>query len=168
MHIVLNRKIAVAAGALLAGAVAWGLWSLQPDRRLARAWGELLDMTEARRAAGLGSLLDEHYYDRWGYTRETLIEDMRLAFFHFDRLEVKTSQVEIIREGDQAKITAIIRFEVDGSPQATEGRVTINSLFDPFTFYWQRRDSFPWSWELVRIDHPQLKPRRFQGYHSPR
>ena len=149
--------------ALLAATLAVLLaWHLQPERRLMRSWNKLLDVVEARHARALGALLAEDYADRWGYTKASLVQDARLAFHHFRVLEIRVDQQQVVVEGDQARVTALLRIEVQGSARADEARVTANALFSPFVLEWRREDSFPWSWKLVRFDQPELDLERFR------
>ena len=160
---VVNQKTAAIVITLAALSILVGIWWFQPDRRLERSWATLIRMTEARRAAGVGGLMADDYADRWGYSKTTLVEDARLAFFHFDQLEVTTRNVVITRVGQSATITAEILLNAAGTPRADEARATVNALFSPFTFEWRRDAGFPWTWRLTRIDHPQFRPDRFRG-----
>ena len=153
-------RLLLAALALVLLAVA--TWHLQPERRLTRSWHKLIDVVEARHARALGNLLAEDYADRWGYTRSTLVQDARLAFHHFDSIEIRVEEQRFRIEGDAATITAMLRVDVRGTARAAEARVAANSLFSPFTFQWRRADSFPWAWELVSFDQPEFDLDRFR------
>lgn len=155
-----RSRLLLAAGLILA--LIAGAWLLQPDRRLQRSWGALIDAVEARHARALGNRLAEDYGDRWGYTRTTLVSDARLAFHHFDSIEIRIDDEQIRRDGDSATITALLRIEVRGTDRAAEARVATNALFSPFVFEWRRADRFPWGWELVRFDQAELDLNRFR------
>lgn len=153
------RLILLGVGVLLIAALTW---HLQPERRLVRSWHKLIDVVEARHARALGALLADDYRDRWGYTKPTLVADARLAFHHFDSLEIEVDQQQFALEGDRATITAILRVEVRGTQRAAQARVATNALFSPFTFEWRRSDAFPWGWQLVRFDQAELDLDRFR------
>lgn len=152
----------LAAALLVLVFVSAAFWHLQPERRLRRTWDKLVAVVEARHARSLGTLLAEDYADRWGYRKGTLVQDARLAFYHFDSIAIRAEQEDIRIEGDRATITAILRVEVRGSGRAQEARVATNALFSPFTFEWRRADSFPWSWKLVSFDQPEFDLARFR------
>jgi hypothetical protein len=147
---------------------AFGIWWVQPDRSLARAWDGLIGAVESRHPSGIRSRLAPDYHDRWGYDRETITEDARLAFFHFRDLELLVQDVTVAREGDDATITAIIRLKATGSERASDARLSVNSIYTPFTFQWERNSGFPWSWRLKSFDQPELDLARFrQGSFPP-
>lgn len=154
-----TRLVLVLLAACLA---AFATWQLRPERRLHRSWQKLIDVVEARHARALGTLLADDYSDRWGYRKSTLVQDARLAFFHFDAIAIRVEQQEIRIDGDRATITALLRVEVRGTERATEARVAANSLFSPFTFEWRRAATFPWAWELATFDQPEFDLGRFR------
>lgn len=158
MTIHLTKRTAVIATTIAAAAIAFAAWHLQPDRRLHRSWDSLLTAVENRRASNLAALIAADYSDRWGYTRASLVDDARLAFFHFRDLRVRTEQLEIRRMGTTATIVALVRLDAEGSASAAAARARINGLFTPFTFEWRRDGYWLGRWRLVRIDHPQLNP----------
>lgn len=156
----IRPRLVLAALALVFLAAA--TWYLQPERRLRRTWHKLIDVVEARHARALGNLLAEDYGDRWGYTRDSLVSEARLAFFHFDSLQVRIEQEDLRIEGDRATISSLLRVEVRGTERAAEARVATNALFSPFTFEWRRDERFPWGWKLTRFDQPELDLDRFR------
>lgn len=137
-------------------------WFYQSDRQLRRSWNGLLDSVEARNTTRLGRVIADDYADRWGYKRRTLLEDARLAFMQFQRLEVAAEQVQIKREGDSATITAILRVDADGPGSIPEARATVNALFTPFVFEWRREPGFTGAWKLVHFDHPEFDLGRYR------
>ncbi len=157
----MNRSRLVLAALALFVIVA-ATWYLQPERRLRRTWDKLVATVEARHARALGTLLAEDYSDRWGYTRRSLVSEARLAFFHFDSIEVRIEQEQFHLDGDRATISALLRIEVRGTERAAEARVAANALFSPFTFEWRRDDDFPWGWKLVSFDQPEFDLNRFR------
>lgn len=162
MNLVLStRRLAIAVLLLLAGA-GFLVWWFQPDRSLERAWNGLIRAVEARRPSAIHNRLAPDYSDRWGYDRDSLTKDARLAFFHFRDLELLVQEVSIVREGDNATISAIIRLQATGSERANDARLSVNSLYTPFTFEWQRTPGFPWSWKLKSFDHAELGLDRFR------
>lgn len=148
--------VAAAGFVLLVG------WYLRPERRLHRSWHQLLDVVEARHARALGSVLADTYHDRWGYTREGLIEDARLGFMQLDALEIRVQRQTFHLEGERATVSAILRVDVRGSRLADAARVAANSLVSPCTFTWVREDSFPWGWRLESFDQPELDLARLR------
>lgn len=157
-----SRKTATCAGLVLVG-IAFSAWWVQPDRSLERVWNGLIESVESRNPSGIRDRLADDYADRWGYDRETLTRDARLAFFHFRDLELRAQDVEIRRDGNHATITAIIRLQATGSEEVEDARLTVNSLYTPYTFQLQRNPRFPWNWKLKSFDHPELELNRFRS-----
>lgn len=162
MNFVLSRRKLATGAALLLGGIAFSAWWTQPDRSLERTWTGLISAVESRNPSGIRDRLAPDYADRWGYDRESLTNDARLAFFHFRELELRVQDVAIAREGGYATITAILRIQVEGSDEATNARLTVNSIYTPYTFEWERNRRFPWSWKLKRFDHSELELNRFR------
>jgi hypothetical protein len=162
MNIELSRqKLATCVALVLAG-IAFSAWWVQPDRSLERIWTGLINAVESRNPSGIRDRLARDYSDRWGYDRESLTRDARLAFFHFRELELRVQDVVIARDGDRATITAIIRLHAAGSDEVADARLTVNSIFTPYTFEWERNKRFPWSWKLKSFDHSELELNRFR------
>jgi hypothetical protein len=160
--IVTRKRIVLLLTAAVASLCAAWWWWL-PDRQLHRSWEDLLAGVEARNTARLGRLLAEDYTDRWGYSRRTLLDDARLAFFQFENLHLTADKVTFERKGDRAMVTAILRIDTMGGDHANEARVEINRLFTPFTFEWRHDGGYPGSWKLLRFDHPELSLERFKS-----
>jgi hypothetical protein len=138
------------------------VWYFHPDRSLARAWQDLVSSVEARNSLALRSLLADDYSDRWGYDRDTLVLEARLAFRNFERLRVTATEVEVRRRGDTATLKAIIRIEAEGTPSVADARAAVNGLFSPFEFSFRREPGFPWSWKLTGFDQPEFHLERYR------
>jgi hypothetical protein len=156
-----KRSLTIVALILLLSA-GFTVWWTQPERSLVRAWNGLINAVESRHASSIRGWLAPDYSDRWGYDRESITADARLAFFHFRDLDLLVQNVTTSREGNRATITAIIRLKATGSERAGDARLSVNSLYTPFTFEWERDAGFPWSWKLKSFDHPQLDLNRFR------
>ena len=156
-----RKRLLFLLTATMAGlGAAW--WWGQPDRQLHRTWENLLDVVEARNTTRLGWLLADDYSDRWGYSRRTLLDDARLAFFQCEKLRIHPGQVTIQRDGDRATVTAVLRIDATGGGTVDEARIEINRLFTPFTFEWRHEGGYPGSWRLLRFDQPELSLERFK------
>ena len=162
MNLVLSTRRLVASVLLLLAGAGFLVWWLQPDRSLVRAWTGLVSAVEARHPSAIRDRLALDYSDRWGYDRDSLAKDARLAFFHFRDLELLVQEVSIVREGDHATISAIIRLQATGSERANDARLSVNSLYTPFIFEWERNPGFPWAWKLKSFDHAELDLARFR------
>ncbi len=162
MTIVVNRaRLALAVLALAAAGTLAG-WLLQPDRRLDRAWDGFLEGFATRRAAAVRAHLAEDYADRWGHDRESIGDELRMAFFHLETLQVTATRVRRSRAGDDARIEAVIRAEATGSAFAIDSVGLFNRLEAPFSIEWRRDAGFPWAWRVVRIDHPDFEPAGYR------
>jgi len=160
--ITLTRPRLLATGLAVVLGVGGAMWLYQPDRQLRRSWNDLLATVEARNTTRLGRIIAEDYADRWGYQRRPLLEDARMAFMQFRRLEVRAEQVHIERTDDHATITAILRVDAEGPGSIGDARASINALFTPFVFEWRREPGFTGAWKLVRFDHPEFDLARYR------
>jgi len=148
-------------------AVLFAMWFFQPDRTLERTWNGLIGAVEARHAGAMRGYLAEVYSDRWGYDRETLAADARLAFQHFTELDIRPANIRIERDGDIAKISAMLRLEAAGTIQALDARMRVNALTAPFTTRWRQRPGLLGGWEMTSLDHPELDLRSFRRHTLP-
>jgi hypothetical protein len=156
-----RRLLGLALAAIVAGVGM--VWFYQPDRQLRRTWDGLLETVEARNTARLGRVLAEDYRDRWGHSRRSILEDARIAFFQFHHLELTAEQVRVVRNRNNATVTAILRLDADGGGQVGEARTAINALFTPFVFTWRREPGFAGAWKLTSFDHLELDLAQFRA-----
>lgn len=163
MHLVVSRRLLWIAAALALLLVAFLVWHLDADRQLDRRWRGLVEAVEARHAGRIHRFLAPDYTDRWGYSRETITADARLALHHFEQLELRPASVSVQRTGDRATITATIRVNARGSDLAERARLRVNSIYTPYMFEWRRTGGTLFGeWELVRFDQPELDLRGFR------
>lgn len=154
-----SHLLAAVMGIGLAALVAW---YLQPERRLRRSWHRLIEVVEARHARALGGMLAPGYHDRWGYTRDPLIDDARIAFHQIQSLEIRVEKQMIEVTGPTATITAWLRVELRGSSEVQRAQASARALSAPYVFTWVRKSTFPWAWRLESFDQPEFDLGRFR------
>ncbi len=137
---------------------------LGPAKMVARQQASLIDGIERRNPARIQRLVAEHYGDRWGFSRDDLVETMVDAGSQFLALSVVMEGTSLLIDGKHATINA--KLVVGGKPVGPAGmEVTrrINQLNAPFVFVWEKQSFLPSSWRLVRMDNVDL-PDELYGY----
>ena len=133
------------------------LWLWQPRCQLLLHQENLRHAIEARDWSRVESLVDPHYSDRWGFTRETGMQEARQWLGQFLSLTVTADAAGDQLTPDGGIVTE--RWKLDG-PGVTEAagmvKDRVNSLQSPFVFQWRHASWEPWNWTLVRVDNPGL------------
>ncbi|TVR50569.1 MAG: hypothetical protein EA425_09495 [Puniceicoccaceae bacterium] len=137
-------------------------WYGDTDRQLERRWEAMVNRVEAKSWRGVARLMAEDYEDPYGFDRETLISYARRTMVHFRRLEVRLESQSIERDGDTARITALVRLEGDGSPLARAIAAEVNRSFSPTEFVWRRQSWKPWDWQVVSFSNPEFDLSRYR------
>lgn len=122
---------------------------------------QILKKVERRNWAGVGNLLAENYTDRWGHDKASAAADAREAFrqFLFVTVENRTDWSEVV--GDHGTTRTRIKISGSGGPGAQLVMERVNTLREPFVFEWRKMSWKPWDWQLLSLDHPELRTERF-------
>jgi hypothetical protein len=132
------------------------LWLWQPERQLMLHQAHFRSAVEGRNWTRIHDFLDAGYSDRWGYTRDTGIQEARQWLGQFFALTITAEP-----KGDQLAPdggTVTERWKIDGT--GTEGASLVeehvNAVQAPFVFQWKHTGWKPWVWTLVRVDNAEL------------
>jgi len=132
----------------------WWLW--QPERQLLLHQAHFRAAVERRDWGRIEAMLDPAYSDRWGYTRETGIQEARQWLGQFFSLTVTAQDEADELTPDGGTVTE--RWQLDGT--GTEAAPMVlqyaNAAHAPFVFQWKHGSWKPWDWTLVRVDNPEL------------
>lgn len=155
--------VAALAFGLLAsiGAVAW---QMRPSAAVQRQQAALLDGIGRRSPARIRRVVAEDYADRWGFSRDDLVEAMVDAGGQFIALVVTAQDERISFEG--ARATFACRLVAGGKPAGPVGHEVmrqVNRTEEPFVFLWERRGFLPTAWRLVGFDNAAF-PEDLHGY----
>jgi len=140
----------VAAALLIAAFLAFR-W--QPDRQLGHRWEGFLDAFSTRRWGAVDAFLSPGYQDPWGHTRQNLKRHAIYALRGFTHLEICAETATIIRTGETAAISAVVRITGSGGYLAKQTRHAVNTVFSPSQFKWERQSWRPWDWRLFSIEN---------------
>jgi hypothetical protein len=132
------------------------LWLWQPERQLLLHQAHFRHAVEQRDWGRIQALLDSGYSDRWGYTRETGIQEARKWLGQFFVLTVTPGPVDDQLTPDGGTVTEQWKIDGTGAEGATLVQDALNSVQSPFLFQWKHASWKPWDWTLVRIDNPDL------------
>lgn len=157
-------RIAAILGALIFCVVGIAIVAsgyFKAERSLDRSWIGFLDAVQNLSQSKTSAFLAETYSDNWGYTRETMSTDLGRVFRAFEELEITPSEITIEHTESGALITAKIHVAIKSRGFGADAQRQVNALTEPFRFQWQRDESFPWSWRIVRIEQPQFDVKRY-------
>lgn len=108
-------------------------------------------------------LVSEHYADQWKLTRTDLLlvfKDIRSQFLSV-AISLRNGSLTI--DEGHATYSGFLHLEGRGLGIGAQAQSEIDRLEDPFSFQWDKESILPWSWKLVRVEHPTLeKPEGYQ------
>ncbi len=151
-----RSTLLVAGVVVLVAALLVGFSYLSPERGVRRAWDKLATAIEKNDMDALGGLLGDDYQDGFGQDRAAALETFALVRRQFIACSVSYDQSELILDAnEQSAVTrALVRLTGAGGPGAKTLIDASSYNQQPVSFRW-RRDSKPWEWRLVSIDHPE-------------
>lgn len=154
------RPLTVLAGilaALVVAAAVFLLPRLDAAKMLDRRWDGIVADIEGQSWGGVLGALDPEYRDAWGFGEEEAVGGLRLARQTFTRIDITLESRRVAIDGLTATTTALVRIDGEGNAGSTVIQRRVNGLVEPWTFTWRRSAWRPWSWQLVRTEHPSLQ-----------
>lgn len=155
---------ALIAGVAVIALGLWLAWLWQPEQQVRRHTAHLLKAVERRNWQRVEKLLAANYTDRWRHDKAQLLEELPQVFGQFFLLEIEHETAEVTVEGGGGRTTTRVKMTGSGGPIAQLVVERVNTLSEPFTLIWAQRGSWPWDWELARVDHPSLETGRPSGF----
>lgn len=146
--------------AALVALALYTLWLWQPERQVRLHTAHFLKKVERRNWDAMGEFMAADYRDRWEHDKESAVADAREVFrqFLFVTIENRTDSCELA--GDSGTTRTVIKISGSGGPVAQLVMERVNILRDPFVFAWRKASWKPWDWQLIGIDHPELRAER--------
>lgn len=147
------RWIGIAALAL----AIWLIWWSRPERQIRRAQSRLLAAIESHDYPALAHLLAQDYRDRWENDKEIVLRRCPQVFDQFLTLDIEGEILNTTLEGEKGTVAQKIVVKGIGGGLAMYARDEVNQLKSPFTMHWRKWGWKPWEWELISIEHPELR-----------
>lgn len=153
----LNRAIfrKVVIGALVAFFL-WGAYEFSPGRQIDHAFNHFLEAVSDRNWKKVDRLMAADYHDQWGSNKEQAIHWASEGLQHFLALQITATDVNIVREGRQATITARLKIVGKGNAIGEAIMQQVNDLKGEFRFVWKRQSWKPWDWKLESFSQPEI------------
>ena len=148
--------MAALASLVVAGIALRCFWLWQPERQLLLHQAHFRAALEARDWSRVRALMDPAYADRWGYTRDTGIQEARQWLGQFFSLTITPSLSGDSLTPDGGTVTEQWRLDGTGTEAASMVVESANSAHASFTFQWKHASWKPWDWTLIRVDNPDL------------
>jgi hypothetical protein len=147
------RKYALAAAMLV---TLWVLWLWQPERQVRLHTTHFLRKVEQRNWNGAREMMAGDFQDRWGHDQSSALEDAREVFSQFLFLTIENRTTDCVISANEAETNTVVKISGRGGVGAQLVMERVNSLHQPFHFHWRKSGRTPWSWELTRLDQPEL------------
>jgi len=132
------------------------LWLWQPERQLLLHQAHFRAAVENRDWSRVESLMDPTYADRWGYTRETGVQEARQWMGQFFALTITAEPVADQLTPGGGTVTERWKIDGTGTDAALLVEQYVNQVQTPFLFQWRHNSWKPWDWSLLRVDNPGM------------
>lgn len=97
------------------------------------------------------------YADEWGQDAALLKEDMRQLLGSFLFLSIEPTVTSARTASGLGMVKTKLKIVGNGAGLSSMVMTEANRLTEPWVFHWHKRGRWPWSWELVQIDNPQVR-----------
>jgi len=151
------KQVARLVGIGVLALAIWLIWWSRPERQVRRAQGRLLSALESRDYPAFGRLMAEDYRDAWEHDKAIVLRRCPEVFDQFILLDVDGEIVAANPQGADWVVQQKIVVKGIGGALGMYARDEVNRLTKPFTMRWRKRDWKPWSWELTRVEQPELR-----------
>jgi len=129
----------------------------QPARQIELRHRNFLLALEDHNWNRVKSYLASDYTDRFGYSRETLVPDLRQVLRQFFALTIRTQGRQTEWSVDEVKITEFVTLQGNGPGLTDFITNEVNRLTDPWSFTWKKASVWPWDWRLATVDNPGFR-----------
>ena len=123
-----------------------------------RAHNNFINYLSERRIGKCSNLISEKYLDQWSFNNEEISLALRdLAKHFFLSFEVNWGNSFIKNSENTYQITGTLKIQGSGNQVTDFILKEINKHQSlPFTFHWAKSGRAPWSWKIIKIEHPTL------------
>jgi hypothetical protein len=153
--------IAVACTLILVFAYLFG-YRWRPSIAVQFKQRAFLESLEDNSEDELADLVSADYSDSWGLKKPKLTQAFKDLRRHFLFLNFEASDIKVALDGDEARVSAIVKLSGRGSPIAEIIMDRANRVEAPFVFVWRKEGGAPWKWRLVSVTNADLPD--LQGY----
>jgi hypothetical protein len=154
-----NRSLGLVGVSALVVLVLFLVWYWQPERQVRLHQQELLSAVEDRDWEDVAELMANSYSDRWRHDKEFVIREGREVFRQFLTLQVTGEVTDLQVANGSGEVKARLKVLGRGGPVAEFVMSRVNVMREPWLFRWQQQTVWPWDWQLVYLDQPELELR---------
>lgn len=133
------------------------MWYWRPERQVRLHQQELLSAVEDRDWEDVGELMANDYSDRWRHDKEFVLREAREVFAQFLFLELTGEEVDLVMGEGSGEIKVRLKIVGQGGPVAQFVMSRVNVMRDPWVFRWVQQSAWPWDWQLVFVNQPELE-----------
>ncbi|RYD84475.1 MAG: hypothetical protein EOP84_05370 [Verrucomicrobiaceae bacterium] len=133
------------------------MWRWQPARQVRLHQQELLSAVEDRDWEDVGALMADDYSDRWRHDKDFVLREAREVFRQFIFVELKGEETDLVMEEGSGEIRMRLKLVGRGGPVAEFAMSRVNVMQKPWVFRWVKQSAWPWDWQLVFLDQPELE-----------
>lgn len=151
-----NRWIAGASALLVLVLFLILVWYWQPERQVRLHQRQLLSALEDRDWEDVADLMADSYSDRWRHDKEFVVREAREVFRQFITLQVSGEERDLSVENGAGEIKTRLTILGRGGPVAEFAMSRVNVMREPWIFRWQQQSAWPWDWQLVWVEQPEL------------
>ncbi len=132
------------------------VWYWQPERQVRLHQKALLSAVEDRDWEDVGELMAADYSDRWRHDKEFVLREAREVFRQFIAVQLTGEETDLIMEEGTGEVKTRLKLIGRGGPVAEFAMSRVNVMQQPWSFRWVKQSAWPWDWQLVSVDQPEL------------
>lgn len=135
------------------------MWYCVPERQVRWHQRQLLSAVEDRDWEDVAELMADSYSDRWQHDKAFVVREAREVFRQFLTVQVTGEERDLYVENGAGEIKTRLIISGRGGPLAEFAMSRVNVMREPWVFRWQQQSAWPWDWQLVWVDQPELSLR---------
>lgn len=125
--------------------------------QMLRVQEQFIQALEKRNWKTVDAMICADYVDEWGQDAALLKEDMRKLLGSFLFLSIESAVTDARTASGLGMVKTKLKIVGNGAGLSTMVITEANRLKQPWVFHWHKRGRWPWSWELVQIDNPEVR-----------
>jgi hypothetical protein len=139
--------------------LAWVVRTFAASERtqMLRVQEHFIQALEKRNWKSVDAMVCADYADEWGQDAALLKEDMRKLLGAFLFLSIEPIITDARTASGLGMVKTKLKIVGNGAGLSPMVMAEANRLKQPWVFHWHKRGRWPWSWELVQIDHPEVR-----------
>lgn len=125
--------------------------------QMLRVQEHFIQALEKRNWKTVDAMVCADYADEWGQDAALLKDDMRKLLGSFLFLSIEPTVTDARTASGLGMVKTKLKIVGNGAGLSTMVMAEANRLKQPWVFHWHKRGCWPWSWELVQIDNPEVR-----------